>query len=130
MRAFEEAAKGLIERDCDKKGRQTDNFTKSQRNGFEKLRNRLDSELIVAMTDKSNNLNVDTKENYKEAMVPHVENDEKITRKDHDERERILNAHSKQITRVLRVGESGGDKVVRGCWLISCLLYTSDAADE
>ena len=112
---LEEEAKKHIEEECDRKGNQTDNLTKRQRDGFESLRKRLDEEVVVAMTDKSNNLNVDTKENYKEAMKSHIENDEVITKKQHDEREKVLNAHGKQMMRVLRVGESGGERSAKGC---------------
>ena len=48
-------------------------------------------------------------------MEPHVKEAEIISRKEHDNREKILNAHGKQIARVLRIGEKGGDRVAKGC---------------
>ena len=112
---LEERAKRYIGEHCDDKGNQEDNLTKTQRDGLNKVKKRLNEDVLVAMTDKSNNLNIDTKTNYKESMRPHVENDEKVTRKDHEKREHVLNAHGKQITRVLRIGEGRGDRNVRGC---------------
>lgn len=48
-------------------------------------------------------------------MRTHVENDRVISRDEHNDRERVMNAHSKQFARVLRVGENGGEKCERGC---------------
>ncbi len=43
------------------------------------------------MTNKSGNLNVDSKSNCKKSMEEHVKDDEVIDRKEHDRREKLLN---------------------------------------
>ena len=58
---------------------------------------------------------VDTKTNYLEQMRTHVESDRVISRDEHNDRELVMNAHSKQFARILRVGENGGERCEKGC---------------
>ena len=71
--------------------------------------------VTVHGTDKSGNLAVDEKGNYKEKMKEHVEKDKVIDRAEHDRRERVMVGHGKQWARVLRVGENGGKYNEKKC---------------
>ena len=53
---------------------------------------------------------VDTQENYAEAAKPHIENDVVVTKKEYEDVEKLVNAHSVFWTRMLRAGEKTGDQ--------------------
>ena len=115
MEDLKEGAKKYIEEHCDKKGAQENNLSKEEKEGLDSLKRRLKEEVVVSMTDKSGNLSADTKENYKESMQTHVEQDKVVTREEHDSVEKVMNAHSKQICRVLMIGREHGEKCADEC---------------
>ena len=59
----------------------------------------------MAPTDKSGKLSVNTKTNYLDKLKPHTENDEEITWKEKEESEKVLNAHTAQLARILMIGK-------------------------
>ena len=48
-------------------------------------------------------------------MTGHVERDKLIDREEHNRRERVMNAHGKQMSRILKIGENGGAVTKKGC---------------
>ena len=52
----------------------------------------------------SGRFSIDTPDNYRNSVLPHVGNDPEITRADHDKIEKLLNAHGISWTRLLSAG--------------------------
>ena len=52
-----------------------------------------EKEIVVFQTDKSGRFSVDTPENYRELVRPHVGVDAEVDLSKHKEVEKVLNAH-------------------------------------
>ena len=86
------------------------NLTREQREGIKSLKKRRDNgEIVVFQTDKSAKMAVDTTGNYLRSMMPHVEKDEVISRKDHTDIEKMINAHSVCWVRFMQAGKDTAD---------------------
>ena len=73
-------------------------------------RKQKEGKVVVFQTDKSGKLAADSPENYAEAARPHIEKDEIVTKKDYEDIEKLINAHSIFWMRMLKVGEDTGDQ--------------------
>ena len=100
---------------CDKAGNvKQQNLTDSQKQGLQSLKRRVGAgELVICPTDKSGRLAVYKTEDYVTAMQPHVQNDPVISLEEKKTLENVLNGHSIQLGRILRIGEAHnhGDRV-------------------
>ena len=79
------------------------NLTKEETKGLKQLKERED--IVIFQTDKSGRFAVDTHENYILATTPHVENDIVVDEKEHDEVQRMANAHTAMWLRFSKAGE-------------------------
>ena len=70
-------------------------------------------EIIVQPTDKSKRLAVMDKEAYAYSMETHVEGDATLTWNEQEKIEQVLNGHTLQFGRILRVGQKWGAEHVR-----------------
>ena len=87
------------------------NLTEEQKKGIKSLKKKQrDGKVDVFQTDKSGKLAADSPENYAEAARPHIEKDEIVTKKDYEDIEKLINAHSIFWMRMLKVGEDTGDQ--------------------
>lgn len=81
------------------------NLTTQQRKGVKSLVNRAnDGELVVFQTDKSGRFSVDSPENYRNSVQPHIGMDTEVDETERGEIEDILNAHGISWTRILTAG--------------------------
>ena len=98
----------FISEKCDSRGNQLDQgHDKETRDGLKSLASRVKSgEILVQQTDKSGKLAITTQEEYVASLQPHITSDKVITLEEKNETEKILNGHSIQLTRSLRIGES------------------------
>ena len=98
----------FIAEKCDSRGNQHDQgHDKETRDRLISLASRVkNGEILVQQTDKSGKLAITTKEEYVASLQPHVISDKVITLEEKNETEKILNGHSIQLTRILRMGES------------------------
>ena len=62
-------------------------------------------DIVIMSTDKSGRHAVDTTDNYRESVEPHIENDIIISKKEHDEAETIMNAHAYTWMKILNIGK-------------------------
>ena len=60
---------------------------------------------MVLPTDKSNKLSISSVESYITSMKPYMKKDPVITLKEKNSVEDILNGHTLQIGRILKIGE-------------------------
>ena len=51
---------------------------------------------------------MDDKDNYKDCMEEHVENDEKVSMKEYAKNEKLFNAHASSLSRILGLGTNFG----------------------
>ena len=87
------------------------NLTAEQKRGIKSLKERRENgEIVIYQTDKSAKMAVDTAENYKKSMEPHVENDEIISKKDNKDIEKLMNAHAVCWIRFMQAGEQTSDR--------------------
>ena len=87
------------------------NLEKEERDGLKAIIKRVkDEEIVVFETDKSGRFSVDTRNNYNESAMPHVERDQIIDVKEHDDIEKKINAHSVMWVRMLCAGEGTGQE--------------------
>ena len=100
----------FIQQRCDEKGNiKEQNVDKDILMGMKSLRRRVEEkELLVIPTDKSSMLSVNTVENYVDSMEAHVSKDTIISIEDKKHTEDVLNGHTIQLGRILRVGENHG----------------------
>ena len=83
-----------IEKNCNKKGEQTSNLTKSEKEGIRKLaKRRKDQEVVIMNTDKSGRFVITTLEEYKKMGEVHTAKDKIVTATEIDLIERQLNGH-------------------------------------
>jgi len=82
------------------------NLTEEEGRGLGSIQQRED--LVVFQTDKSGRLSADTKENYVQAALPHIEEDREVGDKEHDKAQKEINAHTNMWLRFSRAGENGG----------------------
>lgn len=91
-------------------GTQQCNLSTQQQEGLESLSKRLAKDnLVILPTDKSTRLCVQTKESYVHTTEPHIGQDIEVTQAQFAASERILNAHTLQISRFLQLCEGKGD---------------------
>ncbi len=62
------------------------------------------NDVVVYQADKSGRFSVDTPENYRSSVQPHIGDDPEISRSDHDFIEKILNAYGIAWMRFLSAG--------------------------
>ena len=93
---------------CDKYGNIIEtNLTKEEIGGLKSLKERVKTgEISVLPTDKSGRLAVNTTDNYITRMQTHVTNDPVIDWKEKCSIENVLNGHTLQLGRILKVGEN------------------------
>ena len=98
------------------------NLTHEEQRGLRSLKGRED--VVVYQTDKSERFAVDTKDNYRVACQPHVENDHTVTESLHERLQKEANAHSVLWVRLLNAGEVvGGQARIKNNMLVSdCTL--------
>ena len=78
------------------------NLTKSQALGVKSLKERIKSkEVICFPTDKSGAMSIDTPENYRESMKPHLEGTIPATQEEYEKSEKLLNAHMQSWSRIM-----------------------------
>ena len=82
------------------------NLSMEQRKGLASLSKRVRAnDIVVFQTDKSGRFSVDTPENYRNAVQPHIGTDPEISPAEHATIEKFLNAHGIAWTRLLAAGE-------------------------
>ena len=87
--------------------KEDENLTEPQRRGIKGLVRRVkDNELVVFQTDKSGRFSVDTPDNYRESVMPHVGDDPQVSQNDHDAIDKTLTAHGISWVRMLSAGEN------------------------
>ena len=98
------------------------NLTREEQRGLRSLKG--SENVVVYQTDKSGRFAVDTKDNYRVACRPHVENDHTITESLHERLQKEANAHSVMWVRLLNAGEVvGGQARIKSNMLVSdCTL--------
>ncbi len=85
--------------------RPEDNLNAAERKGMDSLQRRVNTgNAVIFQTDKSGRFSMDTPDNYKEACKPHLQNDEPVTLKHHDQIEKQLCAHAVMWSRMLDSG--------------------------
>ena len=88
-----------------------EDLTSNERKGLKSLTSRVkNKDIVILSTDKSGRHAVDTPENYRESVEPHIRNDIEIDREEHDRSETIMNAHAYTWLKILRTGEKVGGK--------------------
>ena len=94
------------------------NLTSEEQRGLKSLRDNKD--IVVYQTDKSGRFAVDTRDNYRVACQPHVENDPVVTEELHERAQAEANAHSVLWVRILNAGEGvGGQARIRSNMLVN-----------
>ena len=85
-----------ISEKCDQRGKILEtNLTNDEITGLKSLKERIkNGEIMVAPTDKSGKLSVNTRDNYIASLESHVNNDIVITWEEKSKIENILNAHA------------------------------------
>ena len=69
------------------------NLTEKEREGIDSLKERVkNGEIVIQQTDKSGRNAIDSPANYRIFVQPHISNDEPITKEEHDELEKEMNA--------------------------------------
>ena len=82
------------------------NLTEMQQRGVASLSDRVKSnDIVVFQTDKSGRFSVDTPDNYRQAVQPHIDGDPEISSADRKKIENHLNAHGISWTRILSAGK-------------------------
>ena len=66
------------------------NLSKSQIKGIKQIKQKIKENCVVFKTDKTGQLSIDDKENYKECMEEHVEKDEKVSMKEYEKLRKLL----------------------------------------
>ena len=70
------------------------NLTEAEQDGLSSLKSRVkEKDAIIYQTDKSGKFSIDSPENYSKACLEHVKDDNNATQTDHNEVEKLLNAH-------------------------------------
>ena len=83
------------------------NLTPAEKKGIQSLKKKKD--IVISQTDKSGRFSVDSKENYIEAMQTHIEKDDDVTEKEHQEAQIEINAHSIFWSRILNISKGIGN---------------------
>ena len=83
-------------------------MSKNQRKGIREINQKIKENCVVFKTDKTGQLSIDGKENYRECMEEHIKKDEKVTIKDYEKTEKVLNAHATALSRILGLGTDYG----------------------
>ena len=91
------------------------NMTLEQRQGVKSLVSRVkDKEIVVFQTDKSGRFSVDSPDNYRDSILPHIGMDPEVDETEMHEIENVLNAHGISWTRILTAGGyTGHEKRIR-----------------
>jgi hypothetical protein len=66
-----------------------DNLTKNQRKGVREINQKIKENGVVFKTDKTGQLSIDEKENYRECMEENIKKDERVTIKDYEKTEKV-----------------------------------------
>ena len=111
LQALKNELRRITDQFATEKDTEMSNLTEEQKKGIKSLKKKQkEGEIVVFQTDKSGRLAADSPENYAEAAMPHTENDEVVTKKDYEDIEKLINAHSIFWMRMLKVGEGTGDQ--------------------
>ena len=71
-----------------------ENLSEQQQRGIKGLTRRIkENELVIFQTDKSGRFSVDSPENFRKSVRPHIGNDPQISQSNHDTIEKTLTAH-------------------------------------
>ena len=96
-----------IEGNCNKRGEQKSNLTKSEKEGIRKLgKRRKDLEIVIMNTDKSGRFVLTTMEDYKKMGEDHTKKDKIVTATEIDIIEKQLNGHCIAWTKMNNSGEN------------------------
>ena len=97
---------GTVVSEYDKKKKKAkSNLTAQQKRGINSLtERRQNGEVVIFQTDKSSRMAADTATNYIKSMETHISKDEKISKKDLADVEKVINAHSVCWLRMLQAG--------------------------
>ena len=83
-----------------------DNLTDNEKEGMRSLKEKVKkAEIVIQQTDKSGRNCVDSLDNYKLSVQPHISNDIPINEEEHQELEKTMNAHSYTWTKILNMGK-------------------------
>ena len=105
---FVDKAKEYINNKTDDGKIKEDNLSKNQRKGIREINQKIKENCVVFKTDKIGQLSIDGKENYRECIEEHIKKDEKVTIKDYEKTEKVLNAHATALSRILGLGTDYG----------------------
>ena len=87
--------------------RETETLTENEKKGLVTLKERIKrGEIVVQQTDKSGRNAVDSPENYNIAVQPHTTNDIPITKEEHEELEKEINAHTLTWCKIVQIGKN------------------------
>ena len=85
------------------KSKGNNNPSQQERSGIKELQTRIkNKEIFCYQTDNSGRFSIDTTNNYKEAMIPHTENMQKVGDIEYKEVEKSLNAHMSAWVRIFQ----------------------------
>ena len=83
------------------------NLTETEKSGLKSIKQKVkNGDIVVFETDKSSRLSVDSPTNYRLACAPHIQNDEVVSIKEHDQIENQLSAHAVMWSRMLKAGSA------------------------
>ena len=103
--AYERIFNDFYQENCNEKGQQSRNLSKSEMAGIAKLKKRVANNTIIIMeTDKSGKLAAATPEAYLEMGQEHVSKDREIDEEEIKERENHLNGHVSMLLKVTNMG--------------------------
>ena len=97
----------FVDKNCDKHGNiLKKNLTKGETAGIKSLKEKINnSEALVLPTDKSGKLSINSRENYINRMEPHFANDKIISWDEKEKISHLLNGHTLQLGRILKLGD-------------------------
>ena len=97
----------FMSENCDQFGNiRAKNLTGEEISRIKSLKNRVkQGQIMITNTDKSGKLSVNTLDNYIHKMQPHISNEELISWTDKQKIENVLNGHTIQFGRILRIGD-------------------------
>ena len=102
----EQVCTDYIKKNCNEKGEQKSNLTKSEMKGLISLKKRIrEGSIVVLSTDKSNKFALTDMEAYKVMGAVHTAKDRKISRREMIEREKVLNSHAAMWNKMLNQGQ-------------------------
>ena len=107
---FVDKAKEYIRNKTENGKVKENNLSKKQMKGIIEIKTKMKHDGVVFKTDKTGQLSLDDKENYKFCMREHVEKDDKVTMKEYEKTEKVLNATAICLSRILGLGTAFGQE--------------------